>query len=263
MVHSPFDALFTPGTRFAREYGGPLDISIRVLGELKVPTGRILAVDPLATELGKEGACFSRQAPTGVFPVELALAHTRPGTQRVACARIRFGPPGVRAVRWEAALCDGEEVADDGIIPGYGVDAGMGCFLDEAARAFVDEATSERWLAILETNSQNEWTWHSTELGQANLIMFSTNGDGIYSSYWGFDAQGQIVELVTDFDTITEYDYERIELPWPLPPGKVKHPFLEKHKVTVRMKRRLWGGPVLCLSARHPTISHLLFSDGT
>ena len=33
-----------------------------------------------------------------------------------------------------------------------------------------------------------------------NVIVFSAgNGDGYYSSYWGYSAQGAIVALVTDF----------------------------------------------------------------
>ena len=41
VVHSPFIAAFTPGTRFAQERGGTVEISTRVIGELKVPSGRI------------------------------------------------------------------------------------------------------------------------------------------------------------------------------------------------------------------------------
>jgi hypothetical protein len=243
MTHSPFAALFTPGTRFAGEDGRPLEISTRVVGELKVPTGRLVASDPLTTDFDLEGGAFSRQAPTGVFPVEVALAHFRPDSPEVVCARVRFGPADARAVRWEVAVGAGEA---PGSSPGYGVDTGTGCFFDEAACAVVDEATSKTWLAALDKNRQNGWTWHIAEVGRANVIMFTSGGgDGIYTSYWGLDAEERIVELVTDFERLSAPIYEHLELPWPLPPGQAQHPFLQKHNVTLLVKKRLWRSPIL------------------
>jgi hypothetical protein len=244
MIHSPFSAVFTPGTRFAREDGGPLEISTRVVGELKVPTGWIVASDPLTTDFQLEGGAFSRQTPTGVFPVEVALAHFQPDSQEVVCARVRFGPADARAVRWEVAFCPGEPPGSG--LPGYGVDTGTGCFFDEAACAVVDEATTEAWLAALRKNTRGGWTWHIAEVGKANVIMFTSGGgDGIYTSYWGLDAEDRIVELVTDFERLSAPIYEHLELSWPLSPGQAQHPLLQKYNVTLIVKKRLWRSSIL------------------
>jgi hypothetical protein len=66
--------------------------------------------------------------------------------------------------------------------------------------------------------------------------MFSTGfGDGIYASYWGFDSDGQVVELVSDFELLIGSTYERIELPLPLGRGKFRHALLEQHGVTMHV----------------------------
>ncbi|WAS94910.1 DUF4241 domain-containing protein [Nannocystis punicea] len=234
MLHSPFTAAFTPGTRFAQERGELVEVGTRVVGELKVPSGRIVVADPLTTSFDEPGGPLTLAAPRGVFPVEVALARFEDGDVRVACARVRF-ESSAPAVRWEVAVFEGEKPPVGDAIPGYGVDAGMGCFFDEQARGVVDEATSEAWLAAMEEKAVDTWTWHTAEVGAANVVMFSSGwGDGFYGSWWGFDAGGRLVELVTDFEVLLGPRCERFELPLPLPRGRVRHPLLEEHDVTMR-----------------------------
>lgn len=234
-MHSPFHAAFTSGTRFAEDRGGTIEISTRVIGELKVPSGRINVGDPLTTPFDDPGASLARKAPTGVFPVEVAIARFENGDLRVACSRVRFEPSSP-ATRWEVALFEGQELPGHDKIPGYGVDAGMGCFFDAEARAEVDEATSEAWLQALETNSVDTWTWLVAEVGKANVVMCSSGwGDGFYASWWGFDADGRVVELVTDFEVLIGPVSETFELPLPLSSGRVRHPLLEAHDVTMKV----------------------------
>ena len=91
MIHSPFAAAFTSGTRFAPERSGVLEMSTRQLAMLKVPTGRILVADPFTTSFDKPCAPLAGTTATGEFPGEVALAHFEDGDARVACARLRFG----------------------------------------------------------------------------------------------------------------------------------------------------------------------------
>ena len=234
MVHSPFAAAFTPGTRFAPERRERLEISTRQLAVLKVPTGRILVADPLTTSFERPGAPLAGTAPTGEFPVEVALAHFDGGDTRVACARLRFGEVSRPAVRWQVAHFEGQEPPGSDKVVGYGVDTAMGCFFDAAAQARVDEATRQTWLDAAEANEVDTWTWHAAALGTANVAMFSTGwGDGFYLSYWGFDAADGLVELVTDFEVLVGSISERLELPLPLPRGRFRHPLLERHDVTM------------------------------
>lgn len=233
MVHSPFAEAFRPGTSFVQESSGLVEVSTRTLGELKVPSGRIAAADPFVTAFDKPAAAFSRTAPTGTFPVEVAIARFDNADARVACARVRFSSAEV--ARWEVATFDGQGVLSGDELPGYGVDSGTGCFFDAEARGDVDEATGARWLAAMEAAGVDTWTWHVAELGGANVVMFSSGwGDGFYTSYWGLDGDGRVAELVTDFGVLVEAVSERVELPLPLPRGRVEHPRLVSAGVTVR-----------------------------
>lgn len=233
MVHSPFADAFRPGTRFVQENSGLVEVSTRTLGELAVPSGRIGAADPFVTAFDEPAATFARAAPTGTFPVEVAIARFDNADARVACARVRFST--TEAVRWEVATFEGQGALADDELPGYGVDAGTGCFFDAEARGDVDEATGARWLAAMEAAGVDTWTWHVADLGGANVVMFSSGwGDGFYTSYWGLDADGRVAELVTDFGVLVEAVSERVELPLPLPRGRVEHPRLASAGVTVR-----------------------------
>jgi hypothetical protein len=236
VVHSDFAAAFAPGTRFAREDGDPVEMSTRVLGQLRVPSGRLLVADPFTTTFEEPGPALARTAPTGIFPVEVALARFDDADQRIACARVRFGAPEAPVERWDSALWEGQEPFDDGSSSAYEVDAGMGCFFDRDATSVVDEATANAWLAAIEARRVDTWTWHVTDLGKANLLMFSSGwGDGVYPSYWGLDARGEIVELVTDFEVLLGATHEKFEIPLPLPRGSFSHALLKEHAVTFRV----------------------------
>lgn len=78
----------------------------------------------------------------------------------MVCARVRFaaGP----AVRWEPAPfagCGAESV--------YEVFHDIGCFFDAAARAAVDEATTQVWGEAMAHNQESGWMWHVAEVGDA------------------------------------------------------------------------------------------------
>jgi hypothetical protein len=205
------------------------------LGELEVPSGRLCASDPFTSSFENDKP-FAYTAPAGVYPVELAIARFDNADQRVACARLRFSAENAVATRWELALFEGQAQPASDEVAGYGVDAGMGCFFDQRAQGKVDEKESEAWLRAAEKNSVDTWTWHSSELGAANVVMFSSGfGDGFYGSYWGFSADGRLVELVTDFEVLIGSIMERFELPLPLARGHLRHPVLERHDIEFRV----------------------------
>jgi hypothetical protein len=235
MVHARFTEAFTPGTRFALERDEAIEIETRVIGELTVPSGRIHVSDPLTTSFEDPGTPLARQAPTGSFPVEVAIAHFENDDRRVACSRVRFDA-SAPATRWELALFEGQPPPGADDMAGYGVDTGTGCFFDAAARADVDEATSNDWLDAMEANAVPTWTWHVAEVGKANVVMCSSGwGDGFYGSWWGFDAAGRVVELVTDFEVLIGPSRETVELPLPLSAGRVRQPLLDAHGLTVKV----------------------------
>ena len=175
------------------------------LGELYLPTGKIVANDPCCLF---EGTPFTRTVPPGSYPVNLWVWEGG-GDKRVAFAGLRFreGAP----VRFEMALLAGQdtaELSEDGFY-GYGVDSGTGGFMDEQTFLRLTEGLEEWEGGIfsalddaLEKSYVDTYSAANVRLpdSEYNVAAFSSGwGDGGYPSYWGFDAEGQLCCLMTDF----------------------------------------------------------------
>lgn len=182
--------------------GRPVTFFTQSLGTFALPSGRLVACDPFYCE-GEWGKPFAQPVPRGEFPISLAVADF--GDQRrTAFARIAFSAEPV--VRWEMALLEGQDasaLAPDEIF-GYGVDAGLGAFMDEEAwRVFVarsrdDEAYADQLMDELEKVDRPEWLLLAS--GPGSVAIFSSGwGDGVYATYWGYDASGSVAAVLTDF----------------------------------------------------------------
>jgi hypothetical protein len=101
-----------------------------------------------------------------------------------------------------------------GYIFGYPVDAGTGSFSDKAAGEAVTRMVNE---GKLEREYSQAWIddgeiagkargmnfYLDVAAGSANIIMFGSGwGDGFYASYFGYDAQGEVAALITDFQVM-------------------------------------------------------------
>ncbi len=200
MGHTNFAIAFKNGAKLQSEVDRRIVVKTKVIGQLKVFSGRISVADPLTHHFDEAAPPLDREVPKGKFPVEIAIADLN-GDERVACARVRFVQDRL-AVRWEPANFADEELKD-GEISGYGVDAGTGSFFDAAlCSEEFDEDTSEDWFCGLD---DNDGYWYVAPLKEGNIAMFASGwGDGWYNSYWGFDAEGELVELATDFDVLDD-----------------------------------------------------------
>jgi hypothetical protein len=203
-------------------------MEVHTLGKLEVPTGLIIACDPF---LGFDGAsAFAESAPVGAFPVVVAVAaiehvskksKKRTLDRRVAYALLRFSTR--KPVRLVMALKKGQSLSKLGKdeIYGYGVDAGAGCFVDariaaqlvkqDKTNATPDDDMLPSATTLMDLfygkGRSNIATWaHGilhVEGSSDNLVAFSSGwGDGFYASYWGFDGDGEVAFLMTDFDVI-------------------------------------------------------------
>lgn len=182
----------------------PVDFEVQTIGEIVLPTGRLVAWDPLTLDAAEP---FAREVPTGRFPVDVALADLEVGW-RVAFARIRFSD--APAVRWEPALLAGQHpslLADDEFF-GYPVHSGAGAFMDEAAfEALAARGRKDRgYLREIAGEMSTEDDWSSIELrpdpaSEANVVAFSVGfgEEGGYPTSFGFGAGGELVSVVTDF----------------------------------------------------------------
>ena len=201
------------------------DLKEVVVGNLNLPTGKIVAGDPFFLYSQKP---FTIKVAPGIYPVSLLIYKVEEDHYRVAFAKIKFseGP----TTHWTLALT--EDITDDqiknlqsGEFFGYGVDAGLGCFADSETNG-VFNAAMDRFqkdnpngnyyddLLALEfktasgqhpfSREDGDWTNHFPNKGDNhNVVMFASGwGDGSYPTYWGTDSNGRIVELITDFMVI-------------------------------------------------------------
>lgn len=183
------------------------------LGDLELPSGQIVAADPMVQP---ERPAFARKVQPGRYPVTLYKAQ-----HRVALAALRFSLGKV--VRWEMATVPGQDLGKlkDGEIYGYGVDAGLGCFMDAKTPAamkqreelqnkrtrrfdnYYDDVVSDE----LEANGGNYALHRPLEDNLLNVAIFQSGwGDGFYASYWGLDADDKPLVLITDFGVFENAD---------------------------------------------------------
>lgn len=185
------------------------------LGNLQVKTGKLIANDPFVMY---ETEPFKESFPKGSFPVQLAIAkvssmdassgaEVQEPDERVAFARIVFANKLV--VSWKMAIWENSDVSQLAANEffGYGVDSGTGSFMDESACQLLekkmdkDDTYVEQLSKEMDHTYKHTRSWLTKEIGEGNnIMMFSTGwGDGSYASYIGYDANGEIVRLVTDF----------------------------------------------------------------
>jgi hypothetical protein len=177
---------FSDGHRFVTDDGESLTTRIADAGALVLPTGRIVASDPILDPFSKP---FSVAVPADTYAVLLSLIQ-----DDVALVMVNFaeGPP----VRWQAAKPET-----------FGVDSAIGCLMDhEVSRFLRRKAENERYDKYIrrfqDAMEENEGLWGSycvdSESG-ANVVLFRTwGGDGVFPSFFGYNADDEIVCLVTD-----------------------------------------------------------------
>jgi len=178
------------------------------VGELAVPTGRLIACDPSFT-FGE--APFVREAPTGRFPVELTLMKFHKNDdERVALAAVLFREAPVH--RWEIAVT-ARTNPDKPLNCAFGVDSALACFLDEQTSSAFDHSLSkgDGWDRLThELQKQHAFTrdfclFEVDPSTRLNVAVFSSGiGDGSYESCWALDEHDQPIALVTHFGLLGE-----------------------------------------------------------
>lgn len=174
-------------------------ITISTVGELELPTGEIIACDPLIT--GLERPVFSRKVRPGRYPVTVLEAQGR-----VAAAVLRFGP-GL-PVRWELAnfARDGGGVSawKSGLI----VDDAVASFMDTSIMTLIsDPEELDDYLAEVAWSLNRFGMDNPIDGNPLNIAMFDTGlGDGTYCSFWGLGAAGEPLVLMTDFEVLENAD---------------------------------------------------------
>ncbi|MFB6695635.1 MULTISPECIES: DUF4241 domain-containing protein [Streptomyces] len=201
---------FTPGSAFPHRDGDTGTLAPVAIGEVTLPTGRVVACDPFVCLGEGEAEPFTVTVEPGRYRAEAAVATlARAGAApdphphtRIAAARlvIRDTP----AVAWEMAVVAGQDpcaLGEDDYF-GYGVDAGTGCFHDAAAHhSFpgVEDDDGPLWSAIDAVVDGPQVFLARGEDGHTLAGFTSGWGDGCYPTWIGRDAEGRVTCFVTDF----------------------------------------------------------------
>ena len=192
-----FEAAFQKDTK-AKQGNNAYELYNFDIGKIKIESGKIIACDPIITH---DAYAFTQIFPVGEFPVQLAMAKSE-NDERVAFSRILFTEDSV--ARWEFALKPGQEPIPlgDTSFYCYGVDAGPGIFIDSIANVFLNKKNQSEWDRIFikkaEVYGYRGYIHHFEE---HSLATFSTGyGDGCYATYVGYNKDGNICRLLTDFD---------------------------------------------------------------
>ncbi|MBL7256130.1 DUF4241 domain-containing protein [Paractinoplanes lichenicola] len=164
-------------------------ISTHPAGKLNLPSGQLVAADPSSLDYGEEP--FLMTVSPGTYPVTISLATFTDDENHSRVAAARLDVSDRRPVRWELALREGQDPLDLGYgeFFGFGVDAGMACFVDEANR----ERLSEEWESLELRNPR----FASVAAGE--MIAWSSGwGDGAYPTWIGRDHENRITAFVAD-----------------------------------------------------------------
>ncbi|MDO3702219.1 DUF4241 domain-containing protein [Micromonospora sp. C28SCA-DRY-2] len=164
-------------------------LQVRHVGDLRLPSGRLVAADPAWLE--HAAVPYTVTVPPGSYPVTLSLARIGddPRHVRVAAARLDVTDRPVRG--WEMALRPGQDLLDLGHDEffGFGVDAGMACFVD------ADEVAGriDAWRTL---GLGDEPYLRAGDGG--TVLWLSGWGDGAYPTWVGRDAEGRVACFVAD-----------------------------------------------------------------
>ncbi len=224
-IPSYLERVFQPDFKVTQEYDfqtvenatgsvelSTLDFTVKNLGRLKIKHGRIIACDPAEGHDDVSIKPLNAQFPKGKYLCEVSVACIDDSVEEyVGFARIRFS--NELPVRWELVVREGENVEkrSKNADFGYPVESGTGCFMDISAQKEYKVSVKKDdnyWEQIEDEMAERDekacgsiiWS-----LDEANMAVFPSGyGDGTYPSYIGYDDEGKICRLVTDFLVMDE-----------------------------------------------------------
>ena len=216
---------------FTEKKIGEMEVDTLDIGKINLPTGEILACDPLV-ELG-EARTYIQKTPIGKFPVKICVVPSREYGDRYACVKVEFNKN--KPVVYELAVTGNEEEMDEAgedEYYGFGVDAGMGCVADKKSQneyskywkkleeeEEADNPFDDIFDDILIENAKKypkyqrdcgDWANFIIPNTDLNIPVFASGwGDGDYPCYFGYDEKGKLCGFYIHFiDIEKEYSDE-------------------------------------------------------
>lgn len=210
---SKIDTGFIPDFNryFDSHHVNGIDLQIIKTAKLKLSSGRLIACDPFYA--GETFTLpFDLILPVGEYEVDLCIADLKDWGKRVAFSRLLISQN--KTTKWDLISMI---KTNNGIDSFYGVDAGLGCFMDSITAVTLANEINSFYKVSPDGNYYEDimardfdetdtWANHFPKTdSDLNCIIFSTGlGDGIYSSYVGYDKNGNITCVITDFQLFDE-----------------------------------------------------------
>lgn len=160
-----------------RVWGGDGVRVVRDLGELAVPSGKLLVGDPLELP-------FAPRIPVTAATCKISLALVRMfGIHEVAAVRADFGRGPVR--RWRKQR------------KGCAIDSATACVADAGLLAGLqDEKQDERLTARWERFAAGSRTAQRVRIADRDVVLFQVHDDGCYAVWKGINEGGSAVAAV-------------------------------------------------------------------
>lgn len=218
MWQPTIDELFSHGARHRWADGDDSKLDVVRTPDVVLPTGRLVVCDPGYTAYGSRlhKKYLAATVNPGAYPVQVAVVDTvseraaLPPRRPVTAARVFISHAEVAS--WEPAWPLKEPAADGNVVGGFGVDAGMGCFMDESIAPFLDnyqtgEGGGARGRALGEQVIKNGWTVIADDESGANVVIFDCGmGDGSYPVWLGKAADGSLAQVAADLELLSHSD---------------------------------------------------------
>lgn len=231
-----FTHLFAPGTRYPWSCGDSL-LVVELPGvPLSLPSGRIVAIEPFLCGSGDPASlAFTQQVSPGTYPVVLVAVDVigeqgeYRGDTRVAAARLDIRDEPVAT--WELAVQTGQDTkqlpADE--VYDFPIGSGWGSFVDaqtfhvigEEQNFHEEDYFAERVLDyIWKRDSEDPISLWPEKLAEPvtvpvrdhehAVVVFTTGwGDGIYDTWIGRTADGDIACFLSDFEALPDMEEQR------------------------------------------------------
>lgn len=191
------------------------------VGQIDCPTGKIVVADPLCyLAAGEFCPQLEKEIPPGTYPVEVSICRSDLVGIRMCTARMKI--KDTEAVYYQCAIPSEETAAAkavDGVLSGFPVEAGMMTICDaQVAKEYRDFleawqeanqgknhyddyfasffAESEKALPAYQRQGGDFIEWTNPQTAHKMVMIASGFGDGFYQSYWGYDSEDNICELI-------------------------------------------------------------------
>lgn len=191
------------------------------VGQIDCPTGKIVVADPLAyLPSSKFCPLLAESVPSGTYSVEVSVCRQEEIGVRMCTAKLKIKDSKVVVYKKTRATKETVvELKNGDVLEGFPVDAGMVCFCDAQIaneyRTFLDNWYSENpdknhyddyFAKYFEESYQKTPTyqreggdfieWANPETGNKFVMIASGLGDGFYNSYYGYDCNDEICEII-------------------------------------------------------------------